>query len=64
MDDATVEDEEEGPRMPNLGGLDLGDMLKNVDIDSIMQNMDLGAVGDMMKGKFAYKTKPNLNQGN
>ena len=64
MDDATVEDEEEGPRMPNLGGLDLGDMLKNVDIDSIMQNMDLGAVGDMMKGKCAYNTKPNLTQGN
>ena len=46
-EDATVEDVDDGPRMPNIG-----DMLKNVDVDSIMKNMDLGAMGNMMKGKY------------
>ena len=45
-EDATVEDVDDGPRMPNIG-----DMLKNVDVDSIMKNMDLGAMGNMMKGR-------------
>ena len=46
-EDATVEDVDDGPRMPNIG-----DMLKNVDVDSIMKSMDLGAMGNMMKGKY------------
>ena len=55
-DDATVETADEMPQMPNLGGL--GDMLKNVDIDSMMKNMDLGAIGNMMKGRgFRYFDK-------
>ena len=50
VDEATVETHDEMPQMPNLGGL--GDMLKNVDIDSMMKNMDLGAMGNMMKGIY------------
>ena len=59
FEDATVEDVEEGPKMPNLGGLDIGDMLNNVDVNSIMENMDLGAMGDMMKGMSTTSTNPH-----
>ena len=52
-DDATVETADEMPQMPNLAG-GLGDMLKNVDIDSMMKNMDLGSIGNMMKGMYMY----------